>query len=457
MLFVKKKLSTNSKTQLLTTSRHLVFGMLLVIFVGSLLFVLPISYKVQQLGGKMKYIDALFLATSATCVTGLSSIDVSSQLTIFGQIVLMLLIQIGGLGFMTFTSVLYLYFLNKFSLSSLVTIKDDIKAGSRQNSKRYIKGILIWNFAVEGIGFLFLLPAFSIGHTLSGGKVFWNALFTSVSAFCNAGFSIYDADSLINLNGNSLLLIVVAVLIILGGIGFLVVSDIWNSKNWSKFKLHTQVVILVTGFLLVGGTIWIFASEYSNAFDGMSFGKKLVNAFFLSTTARTAGFANVDMSTLRQGTSSLISFLMFVGASPSSTGGGIKTTTLFILMINVFIVIRQKKRAVINRQSIGGDAFKKASVILIMAILVFAVSIGILSYSNGDLGHQELMFEQISAYSTTGLSMGITHKLSVMSKLVLILCMFIGRVGVITFLLSIARTKNVGDSKIKYRESTIQV
>lgn len=452
MRFKKRKLTTTEKTQLFVTSRHLVLVLLGVIIVGFLIFLLPISYTS---GKKIKAIDALFLSTSATCVTGLSPIDISKNLTIFGQIILLLLIQVGGLGFMTFTSVIYLYFLKRFSLASLLTMKDDMGAGNKSNMRRYVAHILAWTFGVEFIGFILLIPAFH--QHIKGASAVWNALFTSISAFCNAGFSIYDGESFVNLNKDPFILLITACLIILGGIGFLVVEDVVKGRVWSRFKLHTKVVLGVTGVLLVGGTIWIMIAEYSNGFKNMNFGQKLLNAFFLSTTARTAGFANVDLNTLHGGTIWLIQFLMFIGASPSSTGGGIKTTTLFILIVSVLILIRQKRYAVISKQTIGDEIVKRANTVLIMAILIFGVSLGILTYSDASKPHAKLAFEQVSAYSTTGLSMGITGDVSIFGKLILIVCMFIGRVGVITFLLSFARANKAKEVKIKYKESTIQV
>lgn len=452
MSFKKNKLTTTEKTQLFVTSRHLVLGLLAVIFVGFLIFLLPISYKK---GNPIKAIDALFLSTSATCVTGLSPIDISKQLTVFGQIILLMLIQIGGLGFMTFTSVIYLYLLKRFSLASLLTMKDDMGAGNKSKMRQYVAHILIWTFGVEMIGFILLIPAFH--QHIKGGEAVWNAFFTSISAFCNAGFSVYDGESLINLNRDPYILLITACLIILGGIGFIVVEDIWKGKVWRRFKLHTKVVLIVTGSLLFGGTVWILAAEYSHALKDMNFGQKLLNAFFLSTTARTAGFANIDLNTLKGGTVWLLNFLMFVGASPSSTGGGIKTTTLFILIVSVLMLIRQKRYAVINKQMIGDAIVKRANTVLIMAILIFGISLGIMTYSDAGITQNKLAFEQVSAYSTTGLSMGITSGISILGKLILTICMFIGRVGVITFLLSFARSNKVSEVKIKYKESTIQV
>ena len=451
------KLRNRRKYKILTATRSIVLGFLLIIFIGSGLLMLPCSTK----GDGIKFIDALFTATSATCVTGLIVFPTSTTFSVFGQVIILLLVQTGGLGFMALTSFIYLIFSRRVSLSSRLTLKEDIADGNIHYIKRVITRILALTFITELLGAIVLSGAFS--RYMPAGDAIWYGIFHSVSAFCNAGFDIVNANfgsSLTHFYSDPLIILTISFLIIIGGIGFLVVSDIWDHKRWRKFRLHTKIVLIVTFSLISLGTIFFLAVEYKNpnTFGNMNFGEKLLNAYFQSVTARTAGFNTIEIANLTPASHIMLDTLMFIGASPGSTGGGIKTTTLFVLIVMVISVVRQKRYAIVDKQTIGMNTTFKATAIFALAMFIMVVSTCILLISeNGKFTFNQVLFEQISAYATVGLSQGITAKLSTIGKLVIMLSMFLGRVGALTFFIAFKRSKKQKDGKIQYPECSLNL
>lgn len=438
----------------LTATRAVVLAFAVTILIGAALLMLPISTKEQ---GSLGFIDALFTATSATCVTGLIIFDTSVTFTGFGQVVILLLIQLGGLGFMTLSTMIYILIGHKISLQRRISIKEDLSYGGMDGLKEITLRIVLISVIVESIGAAVLTFAFSKYYPF--GKSLWFGIFHSVSAFCNAGFDILPAaenSSLILYNDNPVVLITVAGLIITGGIGFLVIEDILRNHRWRKLALQTKAVLIITLVLILTGTGIFLLGEYSRNFAGMPFWQKVLNAFFHSVTTRTAGFNSFDLSDL-----SPISYMttvvwMFIGASPGSTGGGIKTTTLFILVVAVIMTIRQKNEAVFDMRSIGKKTIAKAATVLTLALVMSFISCFIMCLSEKGADIKDILFEQISAYGTVGLSTGLTPELSSVGKIIIIFNMFIGRVGALTFFIAFAKG-NKSRSAIQYQEANISI
>ncbi len=454
---MKNILKNKTKYKFFTATRLIVLGFMLIILLGACLLLIPASTK----SGKITFLEALFTSTSATCVTGLNVFDISDTFTAFGQVVILCLIQLGGLGFMSLTSFIYLSFSKRIGLTARLTMREDVSEGNLAHIKKLVTRILLLTFASELLGMALLSIGFA--KYMPAGEAVWNGLFHSVSAFCNAGFDIVTLNvgqSLITFSSDPLILLTIAALIVVGGLGFMVVSDMWDSKTWSHYRLHTKIVLTVTFFLIIFGTLTIFALEFSNpkTMGNMSTGDKFLNSFFQSVTARTAGFNSIDIGQMTPASIVLLDFLMFIGASPGSTGGGIKTTTLFVLAVMVFSVVRQRKSAIVDKQNIGSKTVHKASAIFMLATSLMILSAFVLSITDGNnFTFNQLLFEQISAYATVGLSMGITAGLSVVGKIVIIINMFVGRVGVLTFFISLKSGKDTSSAKIIYPECSVEM
>ena len=446
--FVKKL-----KDRVLTPIRLVMLSFFVIIIVGTLLLLLPFAIKEP---GSLSFIDALFTATSATCVTGLSVASLHDDFTVFGQIVVLLLVQLGGLGFMTLTSTVYIFIRHKISLRKRLSMREDLSQPGLADLKKLTLDVVKLTAAAELTGALLLAIGFSRYYDF--GTALWYGLFHSITAFCNAGFDIISGStSLQTFYSDPYILIVISLLIIVGGIGFVVVSDIFRAGSWRKLKLHTKIVLPVTLALIVIGTVGFLSAEYSNpeTLGKMSFGDKLVNAFFQSVTARTAGFASINQGAMTDFSKSLTIVLMFVGACPGGTGGGIKTTTLFVLLATVYATIRQKKEIIIDMHSIGRETLAKAATILTLAVSVAVISLmGLEICMQGRFPWSQLMFEQVSAYATVGLSEGITSSLNTGAKLILSLNMYMGRIGSFGFFMAFSSSVRT-QAQVKYPEAGI--
>lgn len=439
-----------------SSSRLVILGFALVILVGTGLLLLPISVKD---GVRLSFIDALFTATSATCVTGLVVKNTFATFSGFGQAVILLLIQIGGLGFMTVYASLILMVGRKFTLEGRLSLRDNLAQIDIGEVKTLLSRIMKLTFIIETAGAVILTCAFTKYYSF--GTAVWKGIFHSVSAFCNAGFDIIDigGGSMTPFGNDPVILITVCALIILGGLGFIVFSDFIKYKTTRKLSIHTKIVLITTAVLLTAGTIIIMAAEYNNSatFGNMNFGYKLLNSFFISTTARTAGFANIDITNLSRVSIPLVIFLMFIGASPGSTGGGIKTTTLFVLLMAVGTSVLKQKQTIVGYKRIGQETVTKAVSVFMLAMLMFIVSFFVLMLSEPNLTNQQIIFEQTSAYATVGLSLNSTAELSLVGKLVIIFNMFFGRLGALTILIAFAKGKDRRETKIKYPEANINI
>ncbi len=446
----------NKKYKTSATTRVIVFGFLTIILIGTCFLLLPAASKS---GNGVNFLDALFTATSATCVTGLSVFNIFDTYTIFGQVVILTLIQIGGLGFMALTSFVYMLLSRRVSLSSKLAINEDISGGNIKTMRRTLRRIVALTFGTELVGAVFLIGGFSV--YMPAGEAVWNGIFHSVSAFCNAGMDIIAAEgagSLTRFSSDPLILLPIAALVMIGGLGFMVVVDIWDSKTWRHFRLHTKVVLLMTAAMVLFGTLFFFGAEFNNekTLGAMSTGDKFLNAFFHAIVTRTAGFSSFDLTAMNPASVFMSDVMMFIGAAPGSTAGGIKVTTLFVLVVTMTSVIRQRKYAIVDKQTIGSKTVHKAAAVVVLALTIMVLSMCALLLTDGNnFTFAELFFEQVSAYGTVGLSLGVTSGLSVGGKIIIILNMFLGRVGALTFFISFTGGKSSAEGKITYPECAI--
>ncbi len=438
-------------------STVLLASFFIVIVTGTLLLCLPFSHK-----SGVGFIDCLFAAVSASCVTGLLTITPLTDLTVFGKIVLLLMIQIGGLSLVSFIAVALKFRKEKLSFYEKKLLKDSLNKYDDRDVSGYLNSILIYTFVTEGIGFIILLTQFYDGSLYS----VFESMFLSISAFCNAGIDISSTTSLLAYNSNAVVNITVTVLIILGGIGFIVWFDvIENIKNaikdksgirifYRRLKLHTKIVIMMTIALLASAFALILVFEYNGALAGMGIKDRMLAAWFNSATLRTAGFYSIDYSKLSEVTRIIMCVYMLIGGSPGGTAGGFKTTTLFLMLITAKSILKTKKNIHFRNRHIKEDNFVKAAVIIFLyAAFIFGGMI-ILALSE-KLDTLDLLFEACSALGTVGLTVGITTELSLIGKIVIMIMMFIGRVGPTTLLLSM-NVENK-DNGITYPDTEIIV
>ena len=410
---------------------------IILILAGSLLLKLPIAWNNPQ---KLKYIDALFTSTSAVCVTGLITVQ-TSDYSIFGQIVILLLIQFGGLGIISFTTLFVALPARKLSLSDRQNVQEYYIDSLETDPIKIVRQILIMTLALELIGAVVLIKPFS-GY--SGALPIFNAVFHSISAFCNAGFSLFP-ESLMSYRGSLTVNITIMGLIVLGGLGFVVIKDILGRITGRKknLMLHTRIVLLMTFFLIIGGALLYYLFEANRALMGMKNGERVLASLFQSVTTRTAGFNTIEEASLSVPSKMLTLLLMFIGGSSGSIAGGIKVTTFFLVMLIAIHETDSKNELEIFNRKITSRTLTRAMAFTLKAIIILFLSIFALSITehffpilNGNRVSEKsfisIVFESFSAFGTVGLSLGITHLLSLGGKIVIILTMFAGRVGLIS-------------------------
>lgn len=414
--------------------RLIAVSFLLVILAGAVLLTLPVS---SREGTATPFLDALFTATSATCVTGLVVFDTWVHWNAFGQAVVLLLIQVGGLGLVTFTTGLMLLLRRKLGFHDIQLAVENT-AGSVMHIIRLIKIVLFFTFLCETAGALLLMLRFVPQY---GAHGIWISFFTAISAYCNAGFDILGftgaGKNLTGYVGDPLVSLTVAGLIVIGGLGFIVISDIFTARirprmrveHPQPLKFHTQIVLMTTAMLIVVGTVLIFICEYDNTLNGMNFGTKLNASLFQSITTRTAGFNTISIAAQRDITKLIMVILMFIGASPAGTGGGIKTTTFVVLVAAVLSVMRGSDEAVILKRRLDKFTVYRALAILSVGVLVIVVTAGIIMTTNASTSGVDALFEATSAFGTVGLSANVTQTLTPIAKMAVICTMYIGRVG----------------------------
>ncbi len=410
-----------------------------VIMVGTILLMLPVA---SRDGKGTAFLESLFTATSATCVTGLVIYDTYTKWTIFGQVVILLLIQIGGLGLVTFTTFFNIAIGRKLGLKSIQLAGESVSNTEISDTTRLVKLVVAMSLMFELLGALLLSIRFVPQYGIEGA---FTSVFISISAFCNAGFDLFGRiapfSSLSAYNNDPLVILVIAALIIAGGLGFLAWYDIFNFKKRRKLMLHTKIVLSMTGILIVTGMVLFLITEWNNpmTLETMSFTDKLSATFFQSVTTRTAGFNTIDMPFMREQSKIIAIILMFIGAAPGSTGGGIKITTFAVIVMTVVSVIRGRDDTMILKRKVDKSVVYKALAIVCLAMLAILITTGIIYFtSSGMVQGIDAVFEAISAFSTVGLSVGATATVGVFSRVLLIITMFIGRVGPVSLALSLA-------------------
>ena len=435
----------------------LTLGFLALILLGTVLLALPIAAKSGQSIGLF---DSLFTSTSAVCVTGLVIVDTGTTFSLFGQIVLIVLIQVGGLGFMVFATMLMVMLGRRISIRGRMLIRESMNTSSLSDLGSLTMLYLLLSLTIELVGAVTLCFRFVPLYGWKHGT--WMALFHSVSAFCNAGFDLFgNYASLTAFSGDPLVLLTVASLIILGGLGFSVILETArNRQGFRNLSLHTRIVLMTTLVLLLAGTVFYWIVERTNAetLAGCSEGEKILNAFFQSVTMRTAGFNSFDLSALRDGTKLFSSLLMMIGASPASTGGGIKTTTIAALTLLMLSVVRGESEVNVARRRLSDDISRRAltvSVLFLTTLLTGTLIISLIE--NGRFPLEDILFEASSAMGTVGVSAIGTPNLSSASRAVLLPMMFLGRVGPLTLAVAVAKRQGGIRTASKYPEEKIMI
>lgn len=434
-----------------TPAQTLVIGFAAIILTGAILLTLPVAV---QPGKEINFLTSLFTATSAVCVTGLVVVDTGTHWTTFGHIVILALIQVGGLGFMTMATFLYLILGRRIGLRQRLIIQESLNQTNLAGIVRLARYVLFFTFITEFVFATILALRWSAD--LGWRKGLWFGFFHSISAFNNAGFDLFgDFKSLTEYAGDATVTLCITTLIILGGIGFGVIVDLVRRlKEPRHLSLHTKLVLSVTGLLILLGTLSIFLLEYDNTLRNLSPLGKVLASYFQAVTPRTAGYNTLDIGALRSATQFLIIILMFIGASPGSTGGGIKTSTFGALVISIWSMIRGKADIEIFERRIGYEQILKALAILFMALgLVVTVSLLLSITEKADF--LTVLFEATSAFGTVGLSMGITPELTRIGRILIILTMFLGRVGPLTLAFALSRAKR--KTHLRFPEEKILV
>jgi len=443
-----------------TTTQIILLSFLLTIFIGSLILALPIS---SATGEAVPYIDALFTATTSVCVTGLVTLPTYSTWSPFAQAVILILIQIGGLGIVTIMTGVLLSFHKKIGMGGRYLLQDAFNLNSMSGIIRFIRKVLIGTFLVEGMGALLYMTVLVPEY---GPRGIWMSVFNAVSAFCNAGMDVIGPDSLYGYVSNSMVLFVTSMLIVLGGIGFVVWWDVLSvlkdirKQKWKCFRkltLHSKIALSTTAVLLLAGTAAFLVFEYDNplTIGNLSFGDKVQASMFQSVTTRTAGFAAVPQENLTNASAIVSLFLMFVGGSPVGTAGGIKTVTIAVLMISAFATIRNKEEAEIFQRRIAKQAIGKAVAVTSMSfIIMFTSTVLLAAVTNADA--LDIVYETVSATATVGLTRNLTSGLNLWGKLIIICTMYLGRVGPISLVIAF-NTKRESKNIIKNPMEEISV
>ncbi|MBP1991996.1 TrkH family potassium uptake protein [Paenibacillus eucommiae] len=440
----------------LTPPQVLVLGFAAIIMIGTFLLSLPLASKD---GLPTPFIDALFTATSATCVTGLVVVDTGTHFTMFGQIIIVILIQIGGLGFMSMSTLFALVLRKRITLRERLVLQEALNQGSMEGIVRLFRKVLVYSLIIEAIAAVLFTIRWSFDLDFQTALFFgiWHA----ISFFNNAGFDLFGSitgpfSSLTAYADDFMTNVIAMALIVLGGIGFVVLSDLLEYKNKKKLSLHSKVVLSMTAFLIIFGAIVIFIFEYTNTktLGSINFGGKVLASFFQSVSPRTAGANSLDIGGLRQATQFFIIILMFIGASPGSTGGGIKTTTFTVLVGAMLAMIRGKEDIVFFRFRLAKDRIFKA-ITLTMLALFLVILVAMLLSTTESAPFLTILFEVTSAFGTVGLSMGLTPELTMIGKILISITMFAGRLGPITLAYALQPKKE--KELYKYPEGKITI
>lgn len=437
-----------------TPVQILALGFAGVILTGALILTLPVS---SSSGKSTSFLTALFTSTSAVCVTGLVVVDTGTYWSTFGQVVIMLLIQVGGLGFMSFATLLALLLKRRITLRERLVMQESLNSFSLQGLVKLAKYALIATFSIEGIGAALLSIRFVQDYGLKG---IYYGVFHAVSAYCNAGFDIIGHfQNLMPYQESIIVNVTVMSLIVIGGIGFLVQSDIYQNRRFKKFSLHTKVVLITTACLILSGAVLFFILEYNNpgTMKPLTLKGKILASFFASITPRTAGFNTIDTVKMTMPSKLITIVLMYIGASPGSTGGGIKTSTFAVLVMTVVSILRGREDTEIMKKRIPRDIVYKALAIVGLSVTILFVDVMILSMTEKGAQLVQMIYEATSAFGTVGLSLGFSPTLTSIGRVVIILTMYAGRVGPLTIAFAVGQMQHKNSGLIKYPEDRVLI
>lgn len=453
-----------NKKKELSTTQVIMLGFLVVILIGTLLLMLPVCSKE---GVFTPFLTSLFTATTSVCVTGLVVVDTYAHWSVIGQVVILLLIQCGGLGVVTLSTYILTLLGQKIGLKQRLLLEDALNLDTMNGLLRFLKKVLSGTFLVEGVGALLYMLVFV---PEMGAKGIWVAVFNSVSAFCNAGMDIIGASSLSAYVGNPIINMTTMLLIILGGLGYVVwwdvigvfkryrAGEIHRNHLWNKLRLHSKIVITATVGLILAGFFMVLILEWSNpdTLGSLRFPVKLQAALFQSVTLRTAGFFTISQKGLYNSTAFLCLIFMFIGGSPVGTAGGVKTTTAAVLLVAMWSTVKGMDYTAVFKRKINPATVRKAlSVTLISLFAVLLALILVLTFCKGDF--MDLSFEVFSAVGTVGLTRGVTSGLNTFGKIIIILCMYLGRTGPISLVMALNHIKNKTTGSLEYPEESITV
>jgi trk system potassium uptake protein TrkH len=438
-----------------TPPRVLVFGFAGIILLGAFLLSLPFATH----DGNIGLLDALFTATSATCVNGLVVVDTGTNFTIFGQLVVLAMIQVGGLGFMTMSTLMAIILGKRIGLRERLVLQESLNLSSLDGMVRLARKIILFTFVIEGLGGALL--CLRLVQEMPFGQALYFGIFHSVSAFCNAGFDLFGIvhgpfNSISNYSSDAWISLTIVGLFIIGGLGFPVIFEFMQKNVKKRISVHTRLVLAVSIVLLVLGTLSVLLLEYNNPYTlaTLSGPAKVLASFFQAATPRSAGFRTLDIGRLKDSTQFLLLILMFIGASPSSTGGGIKTTTFGVLMAAVWATVRGREDAEMYERRMPKDIIYKAFSLTVIALTMIFIVTMLLSITE-NFSFLRILFEVTSAIGTAGLSTGITPFLSSFARVLIIFSMFAGRVGLLT--IAFALTQRLQSGSVRYMEERLMI
>lgn len=424
------------------------------ILVGTVLLLLPFTTT----SGRISLVDALFTATSGVCVTGLIVQDTGTYFTPAGQIIILILIQLGGLGIMTFSTLVLLAAGRKISIKDRIIIQQGFHPAAPMDIRSLIKRIFFYTISIELTGALFFFLRFHKEH--SWLKALYHSIFHSVSAFCNAGFSLLS-NSFMSYRSDTWINATLIILIVLGGLGFLVIDELRSGilcffkKKKTKISLHTKLVLNMTLFLILSSFVFFLLAEWNQSLRNFTFKEKGLSTLFQIVTPRTAGFNTMDINSLSFAVIFLLMMLMFVGASPGSTGGGVKTSTVGVIVAFLRSKIRARESVGLFYRTLPLELVMRAFTVVTLSVSIIFLSSLILLLTQAGASMKEALFEVFSAFGTVGLSLGLTPKLTDLGKVVIVLTMYIGRIGPLTLLYAFSREKAYG--RFEYVEETVMI
>ena len=442
-----------SKTSQLSGVQILALGFAIVILIGAVILTLPISSKS---GNATNFLDSLFTATSAVCVTGLVTLDTGTYWNEFGQVVIMLLIEVGGLGFMAFTTLLAILLRKRITLRDRLIMQEAMNTFSIQGLVKMVERIVLFTVLVQIIGGVLLATQFIKDYGFLKGLYF--GIFHSVSAFCNAGFDLFGGySSVTSYSTNAIVLLTLSIIIIVSCLGFTVIIELLKYKTDRRLSTHTKLVLLMTSILLFGGILFMFALEYNNpeTLGPMSIKNKILNAIFAGVSPRTAGFNSISLDGMTSGGKFLTIILMYIGGSPGSTAGGLKTATFGIIVLTVVSVIKGREDTELFGRRLSKELVYRAFAILMISFSLVVVVTMLLCITQPKEQFIDLLYEATSAFATVGLTTGVTQRLNFIGKIIIMITMYFGRVGPLTVALALTnKRKNKG---YRYPETKILI